>query len=112
VVAVARCANPSDCTTDVWTGVRSTTWANVLPALDLADPEVIWTGTVFVLVGLRGDGFASYVSPDGLAWTEAAGDALELSSGCGDAWLAGNDSTVMFGVPECALLEGAVEQAR
>ena len=112
VVAASTCQTATECTTDVWTGVRSTVWANVLPAIDLADPEVVWTGAEFVLVGLRDGGFTSYVSPDGLAWTEVPGNPLDVQTGCGALWLAGGGTTVMFGVPQCALWQGTVERAR
>jgi hypothetical protein len=112
VVAVTTCSTSSDCTTDVWTGVRSTAWTNVLPDLDLADPEVVWTDNVFVLIGVRDERFAAYVSADGLSWSEVPGDALGARGTCGDTWLAGGAGTVMFGVPGCALLQGTVQQAR
>ena len=112
VAAVATCASPFECTTDVWTGVRSTAWINVLPALDLADPQVIWTGDVFVLVGVRDDRFVNYASVDGLSWTELPGDVLGARGSCGDTWLAGAAREVMFGVPECALWQGTVRLAR
>ncbi len=112
VVAVTKCESSSDCTTDVWTGVRSTAWTNVLPGIDLAEPELVWTGDEFVLIGVRDDRFASYISPDGLGWTEIAADALGTRGSCGDTWLAGGDGTLMFGVPGCAFYRGTLQQAR
>ena len=112
VAAVTKCQASSDCTTDVWTGVRSTAWINVLPAIDLADPEVVWTGDTFILVGVRDERFASYVSADGLSWTEVPSDALGGPGTCSGTWLAGAAREVMFGVPECALWKGSVQQAR
>lgn len=112
VAAVTKCPSSAECTTDVWTGVRSTIWTNVLPAIDLADPQVVWTGDVFILVGVRDDRFVSYASPDGLSWTELPGDVLGARGTCGDTWLAGAEREVMFGVPECALWKGNVQQAR
>ena len=115
VVAVAKsgsaCPTSSVCA-DVFTGVRSTTWTNVLPALNLAAPEVVWAGDMFVLVGFRDQGFVSYVSVDGLDWTEGPGAVVDGLGTCGDSWLAGDARTVMFGVPECALFKGTLQPAR
>ena len=111
VAAVTKCANVSDCATDVWTGVRSTSWTNVAPALDLAEPEVAWTGEGFVLVGVRNLEFVAYVSPDGSTWTEVPSDSLNGLVACDRRWLAGGAGTVMFGVPDCAVWKGIVQEA-
>ena len=118
VVAVTNCPSSSDCSTDVWSGLRSTVWTNVAPALDLGNPEVVWTGDAFVLVGVRGDvvrgdqRFVGYASADGITWTEVPGDALGGPGSCDRTWLAGGAGTVLFGVPECAAWKGIVQQAR
>jgi hypothetical protein len=112
VAAVTKCPTSSQCTTDVWTGPRSAVWTNVAPALDLAEPEVTWTGEGFVLIGVRGLDFAAYVSRDGSTWTDVPSDVLNGLVACDSRWLAGGDGTAMFGVPDCAVWRGNVEEAR
>ena len=112
VAAVSRCTSSLNCATEVWTGERSTTWTNVAPGLDLVDPEVAWTGDGFVIVGMRNQEFAAYVSPDGTTWTEVPSEALAGLGACDQRWLAGGAGTVMFGVPDCAVWKGIVQQAR
>ena len=118
VAAMTTCPTGSACTTDVWTGLYSTVWTNVAPALDLASPEVVWTGDAFVLVGVRGDQaagdrrFVSYVSVDGSTWTEVPNDGLGAPGNCGRTWLAGGSGALVFGVPDCAVWKGQVESAR
>lgn len=115
VAAVSTCSASlpaelaGDCTTDVFTGVRSTAWTDVAPALDLGAPELVWTGKAFVLVGVRDQQFVSYVSADGLTWTEAPGFGRYDADGCGRPWLAGEGSTIIFAVPECSIWQGTVQ---
>ena len=111
VAAATMCTNSTDCATDVWTGARSTAWTNVAPSLDVAVPEVAWTGDGFVLVGVRNEEFVTYVSPDGSTWTEVPSDALAGLGSCERGWLAGGAGTVMFGVPDCAVWKGIVQPA-
>jgi hypothetical protein len=86
-----------------------------MPALDLTQAEVVWTGDAYVLVGVRGDQlraderFAGYVSPDGITWTEVRTDALGAPGDCGYGWLAGGAGAVMFGLPACAVWKGTVQ---
>jgi hypothetical protein len=93
----------------VWTGVRSTAWTRVASALDLAEPELVWTGDAFVLIGVRDLAFVNYVSSDGLSWTEVTSAALGGPDGCGRPWLAGEPGAVMFGVPGCAVWKGVLQ---
>ena len=113
VATVTTCESlfPQECTTDVWTGLPSRIWTNVAPALDLAFPQVAWTGDAFVLVGERLEESVGYVSPDGSTWTEIS-DVPNATDRCGGKWLVGGPGVVIFGVGECAMWKGVVQPAR
>ena len=113
VATVTGCRTlvPLDCTTDVWAGAGSTAWTKVAAALDLAVPEIAWTGEAFVLVGERDGRYVTYVSEDGTTWTETPSTALGERNNCRDEWLAGGPGAVMYGVPACGIWKGTIQTA-
>ena len=107
-----------DCRTDVWSGLDRKAWTKVMPASDVDHAQVTWTGDAFVLLGVRGKAlsgeqrFVTYVSYDGMTWTEVPADELGGVGDCGIGWLAGGAGTVLFGIPGCAVWTGMVQPAR
>ena len=102
---------PYQCTTDVLTGLPSSVWTNVAPALDLAFPQVVWTGDAFAIVGERLQESVGYVSPDGRTWTEIS-DVPNIGDSCGEKLLVGGSGVVIFGAAQCAIWRGVVQPAR
>jgi len=118
VATVKTCQTATECTTDVWTGLRGTSWTNVLPVLDLDYASVGWTGDAWVLGGDRGNQlagdrrFVAYVSADASTWTTVPSDMLGGPGECGGGVFDGGPGFVVVAVPDCSLWKGIVQPAR
>ena len=101
------------CCSALWGSDESGHWGERLDVAGMSYLGVAYTGSRFVAVGETEAGYVSFVSPDGIAWTEVENDGLDAYYGqdaeCPVRRLTASNDTLLAGVEGCPWYRGTVE---